>query len=341
MRMVLAAIMREHRRILLALVAVALGVAYLAGALSLLQRVGTGLAAQVGADVEPADLVIEGSVADDGPMQQVRRLVPDSLTAALLQVPGVRAVQPRVASDSILIIGPNGRPVVPLGLTQRPSGGNFPTVPELNPYRFVGSGTAPVGERQIVIDSTTARSTGLSVGDQVSVVAKGDPTSFTITGIVVPLGGPLPAGSSLGLFDTPTARTMFMTGPDDNAIAVQVDDGADVDAVRQRIARILPPGAEVATGEEYSAHRRISVERSFTMVRALLVGFAVLALVIGTFTVANSMALLFDHRRRSFAMLRLVGAAPRQLFGGAAVEALAGGIAAARWAWRSGWGSAR
>src|SRR6185295_12408978 len=81
-------------------------------------------------------------------------------------------------------------------------------------------------------------------------------------------------------------------------------------------------------GSVYAEHRQASLEKSFTMIRALLVGFAGLALVVGSFTVANSMALLFDHRRRGFAMLRLLGASPRQLLGAATAESMLGGVLA-------------
>ncbi|MCB1283891.1 MAG: FtsX-like permease family protein, partial [Microthrixaceae bacterium] len=76
------------------------------------------------------------------------------------------------------------------------------------------------------------------------------------------------------------------------------------------------------------ANRAESFERSFVLIRALLVGFAGLAIVVGSFTVANSMSLLFDHRRRGFAMLRLLGASPQQLTRAAVGEALIGGATA-------------
>ena len=104
--------------------------------------------------------------------------------------------------------------------------------------------------------------------------------------------------------------------------------GASIDAVERLVAAQLYTGAEVSTGAEYSRHRQASLGKSFTMIRILLIGFAGLALVVGAFTVANSMALLFDHRRQGFAMLRLLGASPRQLVRAAALESLIGGLVA-------------
>lgn len=312
----------------LSIVAVALGIGYLAGSLSLLQRVGAGLAAQAGADSERADLVIEGTIADDGPLQQVRRLVPDALVEMVRDIDGVAAVEPRLESKSTIILRRDGSFVVPLGLTERPMGANFPLDDGLNPYRFVGEGRAPRNGSEVVLDRRSARSAEVSVGDEVDIINKIAPDTYTVVGIVTMPDGDLPAGSSLALFDTETARRIFQLEADDNAIAIRVEDGADPDGVAAAIERILFADAEVSTGAEYAEHRQAALAKSFTLIRALLVGFAGLALVVGAFTVANSMALLFDHRRRGFALLRLLGASPPQLVAAATTEAAIGGALA-------------
>ncbi|MEI2651167.1 MAG: FtsX-like permease family protein [Microthrixaceae bacterium] len=327
-RVALRTLLRQRRRMLLSIVAVALGVGYLAGSLSLLQRVGAGLAAQAGAGTERADLVIEGTIADDGPLQQVRRLVPDTIVDQVRGIEGIAAVEPRLESKSTLILGPTGSPVVRLGLTERPLGANFPTEPSLNPYRFVGEGRAPATDTEVAIDAETAKVAKVKVGEPVLIAGKVGLKSFTVTGIVELTKGTFPAGSSLALFATEVARPLFELGPDDNAIAIKLEPGADRDEVIEQLRAIIFSGAEVSTGAEYAEHRQASFEKSFTLIRALLVGFAALALVVGAFTVANSMALLFDHRRRGFAMLRLMGASPSQLVGAATAEALLGGAIA-------------
>ncbi len=308
--------------------AVALGVGYLAGSLSLLQRVGAGLAAQAGEGTERADLVVEGPIADDNALQQLRRLVPDSLVTMIETVPGVASAEPRLEYSSALILGPNGTPVVNLGLTERPLGANFPEDPLLNPYRFVGAGAAPTAADEVVIDATSARAARVKVGDAVTIAAKSARREFTVTGVVTLADGDLPAGSSLALFTTPTARELFESGQDDNAIAIRLAPGTDPDTVRLNLAAITGGIGEVVDGDTYTAHRQVTFEKSFTLIRALLIGFAVLAVVVGSFTVSNSMALLFDHRRRTFALFRLVGASRRQLIGAALTEAAIAGLAA-------------
>jgi len=319
-RSITASLLRQRRRVLLSMVAVALGVGYLAGSLSLLHRVGVGLDQAAGIGHEPADLVLEGTVTYSSPLEEVRRLIPDSLRQQIDTVPGVRATVPRL-EDVAVIVAPDGRLAVPLGLMERPVGANWPEVPALNPYQLVQGGHAPTSSDEVVIDATTAQRAGISVGDKVLVNSNATTRGFTVSGLVEPAQGALPAGTSLALFSTPVARDLFDRASDNNAIAVQAEPGTDVTELRRRIEAMLPAGVEASSPATYAEHRRSSLTKSFTLIRALLLGFAALALAMGTFTVANSNTLLFARRRRNLAALRLVGASPGQLLGAAVTEA--------------------
>lgn len=319
-RSIVASLLRQRRRVLLSMVAVALGVGYLAGSLSLLHRVGVGLEQAAGIGHEPADLVLEGTVTYSSPLEEVRRLIPDSLRQQLATIPGVKATVARL-EDVAVIVAPDGRLTVPLGLTERPVGANWPEVSALNPYELVKGGRAPTAPDEVVIDATTARRASIELGNRVLVNTKAATRPFTVTGLVKPAEGELPAGTSLALFKTSTARELFDRATDNNAIAIQADPGTDIAKLRERIETRLPNGVEVSSPATYAEHRRASLTKSFALIRALLLGFAGLALAMGTFTVANSNTLLFARRRRSLAALRLVGAAPSQLLGAAVTEA--------------------
>ena len=329
LRIALASLLRERRRLLLSTLIVALGIAYLAGSLSLLGRVSQGLADLSGVGTEKSDLVLEGSVAFDSPLEQVRQLIPDGLRTSIERIPGVQATDPRV-EDTVVLVDANGKPLVRLGITERPSGANWPTVAALNPYQLLPGGRAPTGDHEVVIDRASATRGGLRVGDVVGVSTKTTDSTATIVGLVTLGDKDLPPGSSLALFDTDTARTLFQRGTDDNSIGIQLEPGADADAVAARIQSLLPTNVELTDRATFEQHRETSLAKSFSLITVLLVGFAALALVVGAFTVANSNALLFARRRNSFALLRLVGASPSQLLTAALTEAaLIGAIAVA------------
>lgn len=299
---------------------VALGVGYLAGSLSLLSRVNQGLSDLAGTGSERAPLVVEGVVAVDSPLEQVRQLVPAGLVEQLRQVDGVAGVDRRI-EEMALILDRNGKPLVPLGVTERPMAAAWPEIADLNPYSIVGTGRAPTEANEVAIDRGTARRGGLTVGDNVLIITKsGLPKQYVITAVVTLGGVDLPAGSSLALFQFDNAQTLFGRGTDLNAIAVSLRSGVSSDAVRARIKAVLPPGTEVTDRAGYEKHRLTSMAKSFSLITALLVVFAAIALAVGAFAVANSNALVFARRRQSFALLRLVGAAPRHLLRGSLIE---------------------
>lgn len=314
------ALVRQRRRLALATIAIALAVGYLAGALTLLDRVSKGLDQLAAAGAERADLVVEGEVAYESALEQTRRLVPAGLAPSLLLIPGVEAVTPRLEEVAI-ILGPDGEPVVAPGLSEQPIGSNWPEDDAMSPYRFVGEGRAPTGSDEVVIDQRSAETAGASVGDEIVVVGKGEPRKYEIVGIVAIEQGRLPAGSSLALFSTDEARSLFQMPDSDNRVAIRLEPGADPEQVAEAVRTVLPGGAEVVDGATGARHRQESITRSFALIRLLITAFALLALVVGMVTVANSLTLLYAERRRTFAALRLVGAHERQLLAVALVEA--------------------
>ena len=222
-----------------------------------------------------------------------------------------------------MILGADGEPVVSPGLSEQPLGSNWPEDDQMSPYRFVGDGRAPEDSDEVVIDERSATAAGIEVGDQVVIVGKGEPRSYEVVGIVTTSQGGLPEGSSLALFTTDEARSLFESPDNDNRVAIRLEPDADPEQVAAAVRAVLPAGAEVVDGATGAQHRQESITRSFTLVRVLITGFALLALVVGMVTVANSLTLLYAERRRTFAGLRLVGAHQRQLLAAALVEAAA------------------
>ena len=320
-RRMTAAMMRQRRRLALATLAIALGVGYLAGALTLLDRVGAGLDRLAASGGEKADLVVEGDVAYESPLEEVRRLVPVSIGEGLDEIPGVATVSPRV-EDVAVIIDRSGKPVVAPGLSEQPLGANWPDDSKVANYTLL-EGTHPTTSGQVAIDRRSAQKAGVKVGDQIKVSGKAKLETFTISGIVDTKGGGLPAGSSLALVTTPEARALFDRPLEDNSVAVRVSDDADIATVQESIRRTLPPGIIVVDGATAAIHQQESLTKSFTLIRSLIIGFAGLALVVGMVTVSNSLSLLYAERRRTLAGFRLVGAKPSQLLAASMVEATA------------------
>jgi putative ABC transport system permease protein len=83
---------------------------------------------------------------------------------------------------------------------------------------------------------------------------------------------------------------------------VQVAEGADIEAVRARIAKASPQLATVRTESDFG-----HVDRNLELLGAANTGVSALALVIGAANVLNMMSLSVFERTREFGVLRSVG----------------------------------
>ncbi len=318
--MVLRALLRQRRKLLLAGISIALGVGYLAGTLGLLDRIGAGLDQLASATADDADVVLEGEVAYESSIESVRRLIPAELASTVEGVEGVASVSHRL-EDVALIIGPDGEPVAAPGLSEQPLGINWPEDPQVANLEIL-DGSAPGSDDEVVIDARSAQEVGAGVGDDVRIAGKGRVGDYRVSGIVETDGAGRSDGSSLVALTTDEARRVFDRPTDDNRIAIRVAQGGEVDSVMAQLRSLVPPTVEVVDGRTAALHAQESLTRSFTLVRVLVTSFGVLALFVGMVTVANSLTLLHSQRRRMFAGFRLVGARRSQLRRAALAEAV-------------------
>ncbi|MCO5318823.1 MAG: FtsX-like permease family protein [Microthrixaceae bacterium] len=317
---VLRALLRQRRRLVLAGISIALGVGYLAGALGLLDRIGAGLDELAATSADDADVVIEGDVAYESSLEQVRRLVPSALAASAAGVDGVESVSHRL-EDVALVSDEQGEPVATPGLSEQPRGTNWPEDPEVSNLELL-EGVAPSSDGEVLLDEHSAEVAGVGTGDTVRVAGKGKVGTYEVSGLVASSDAGRSGGSSLVVLSTDEARLVFDQPDDDNRIAIRLEPDADFEEVTAALRAIAPPGTEVTDGATAAMHATESLTRSFVVVRMLVTAFGVLALLVGTVTVANSLTLLHSQRRRMFAGFRLAGATRGQLRRAALGEAV-------------------
>jgi putative ABC transport system permease protein len=91
--------------------------------------------------------------------------------------------------------------------------------------------------------------------------------------------------------------------------------------LRDRVAGVLPDGVEALTGEQVAADGTAAVRDSLGIFTTVLLVFAGVSVVVGSFVIWNTFNVLVAQRRREVALLRAVGATRRQVLGGVLIEA--------------------
>lgn len=179
------------------------------------------------------------------------------------------------------------------------------------------AGRAPDGAGEVALNERTARDAGLAVGDPAGVMLERGRRELRVVGLFAyqPLGIDLDPGLA---FDPATARELV--GPHYTSIEVTASRGVEPRRLAEQLVAVLPE-AYVETRADIIADIRTFASKEAAALRAFLLGFAALVLLVGSFLIVNTFAVLATARTRQYALLRAVGASPGQVRRGVLVEA--------------------
>ncbi len=321
-------LLAHRRRLFGTVLSIVLGVAFLTGTMVL----GDTLRANFDtlfADADAGtDAVVRSARVLDAPNVPggVRAPLDEALTAKLRTAPGVSAAEPSVQGAGQLI-GADGKPVG--GQGPPTLAGNWIADPGLNPYRLA-EGRAPAAPGEAVINRGAAKAGGLKLGDS-TVLRTPDPVRITVVGIATfgaDADGMGPSTfTALTLTDAQAHLTPKGAGQV-STIRLRSDSLSQRQLVYE-VQKLLPDGVEALTGADATAQSTADVSGGFLkLFTTLLLVFAGVALLVATFTIHNTFAIVTAQRTRENALLRALGAARRQVLGTTLGEALAIGLLA-------------
>lgn len=183
------------------------------------------------------------------------------------------------------------------------------------------SGAAPrTGE--VVLDAAAARAAKAGVGDTVTLETATGRADFRVSGLAKTGPGDMAEGATGWFADAQASALAGHPGKAD-AIAVLAKDGADADALAAGVEKALAgSGARVHTGDDRGAVEDRGLGYAREMLTALGGSFGGIAAMVAVFTASGTVALSVAQRAREFALLRAVGATPRQIRRAVAAEAL-------------------
>ncbi|MEV0176532.1 FtsX-like permease family protein [Streptomyces sp. NPDC050803] len=323
-RTALRNVFAHKARLLMTVLAVMLGVAFVSGTLVFTNTVSNAYQNssakgfdQVDVAVQPNHRESEGNTVGKTP----------ELTQAILdksaQVPGAKSAI-GVVSGFTAIADKDGKL---LGEGWQSAGGNYSGTED--PRYPLVSGHAPSGKGEVLLDSRSAERAGYEVGDTVRISVDGPVLNPTITGIFTTDDGNVAAGGSLALFDTATAQQLFgKTGTYDE-IDVRAKAGVSQAALKAELDKALPKDlVETTTGKQLADDQAEMISSQMGSFRQLLLAFAGIALFVGTFIIANTFTMLVAQRTKELALLRAVGASRRQVTRSVLIEAFVVGTVA-------------
>ncbi|NNN30323.1 FtsX-like permease family protein [Streptomyces sp. S3(2020)] len=323
-RTALRNVLAHKARLLMTVLAVMLGVAFVSGTLVFTNTISNAYQNSSAKGFDQVDVAVEPDY-QESKGDQVGK--PTELTQELVD----KSAKADGAASAIGVV--NGFTAIAdkdgklIGGGFQSQGGNY--WGDKDPRYPLKEGTAPHGANQVAIDSATAERAGYEVGDTVRISVDGPVLSPEITGIFTTDDGNVAAGGSLALFDTATAQTLFgKTGTYDQ-IDVKAASGTSQTALKAALDKALPADlVETTTGRQLADDQAEMISASMAGLKQGLLVFAGIALFVGTFIIANTFTMLVAQRTKELALLRAVGASRRQVTRSVLIEAFVVGTVA-------------
>jgi putative ABC transport system permease protein len=311
-RLAIRTLLAHKARLAMTLAAVFLGAAFVAGTLSF------------AAATERAELAVPQRTDVAVQVAATDGHLPTSAVAELAAMPGVAEARPLVSGPGSLL-GGDGKAVDDAGgVTNWARGGRFALV----------AGRAPAGGGEVALSEPAAAAAGARVGERVGLLVGGARRQAGVVGVYQyrTLGDEAPPAMAL---DTAAAQRLLGLQGRVSAVDLVATPGTSAADLAGRVQ--ATPGTRVVDGP---AANRAALERRAAETRTLrnaLLGFAAIAVLVGTFVIANTFAMLVGQRTRELALLRAVALSRRQVrrmvLGEAALVGLLGGAAGLAAGW--------
>lgn len=298
-------------RLALTVLAVVLGTAFISGAFMFTNSLSNAFDSAVNNAYSGVDAVVGGE-----PTLQQREEIED-----------LPEVDRAVLNESMTVVVATGDPQAPepvqtggatssLGIWYSPD-------EAVGEQREITEGSAPDAADEVAINATAVEQFGLTVGQDLIVVDPETRHELTISGI---FERELDQGATLELL-MPEQSYAERFLPEDTVGQLLIDASADteVDDLVSAVSASFPE-LEVDSGEKLAEEVSQAIQNALSFVNYFLVAFGLVALLVGTFLIANTFSMIVAQRTKEFALLRALGASRKQITRSVTFEALIIGL---------------
>lgn len=321
-RTALRNVLAHKARLLMTVLAVVLGVAFVSGTLVFTDTLGNAFRNQSAKSYD--DVAVAVTTYADQRDDKTAGI--DAAALKKLQgLDGVDTATGRV-SGFAGVADPDGKLI---GNGWSNTGGNYsPGKNGKDPAYTFTDGKGPDAADRIALDKETAKKGEYHVGDKVRVATNGPVKEYTLSGVFTTEDGAVNAGGSLVLFDTPVAQKLYLRAGEFRDATISAAAGVSEEKLLTDVKPLLPKGADAKTGTALADEQAKQIENGLTSLNTMLLVFAAIALFVGVFLIANTFTMLVAQRTKELALMRAVGASRRQVKRSVLLEAAVVGVIA-------------
>lgn len=339
-------------RFVMSIIAIALGVSFVVGSFCFREMMNNQVSDMMGTSADH-DIYVRGSkeVKSDSSglmaassSSKTYNTINVDLASTIGDVKGVKSAEVVYSVPGTVLVGKDGAAVSTMGAPTLAVGFGKDV-----PWRSATftSGTYPTSDDEIALHSFAAEKANLKVGDKTKVVYPDGPKDVTVTGIF-DLDSSLAGAIIIDI--PPSLAKMYATQQSDDPdktdqigiygnLKTPLDEQAQQE-LADRINKALPAGskAHAITGNQLRDESTQSAQEALGFVQPLILIFAVIALFVGSFIIANTFSMIVRESMRGYALLRSIGASPAQVFTTVIVQAIMLGVVGSGIGIGLGWG---
>ncbi|MFE3599953.1 ABC transporter permease [Streptomyces sp. NPDC059142] len=327
-RTALRTVLAHKARLLMTVLAVMLGVAFVSGTLIFTDTLGSAFRNQSSKsykDVAVSISAYDSRDSDDPEARKGGAGLSQTAMDRIQALDGVSSVTGRVENFAG-VADPDGKLI---GNGWSNTGSNFaPGENGKDPAYTFTDGSGPREEGQIALDKDTATKGEYKVGDTVRVATNGPVKEYTLSGVFTTEDGAVNAGGSLVLFTTEVAQKLYLEPGYYEKATVSAAPGTSDAALLTQVKKLLPKNAEAETGDALAEKQAKDIESGLSGLNQMLLAFAAIALFVGIFLISNTFTMLVAQRTKELALLRAVGASRKQVKRSVLAEAAIVGVIA-------------
>ena len=343
----------HFHRLVMSIIAIALGVSFVVGSFCFRSMLNDQVTQLMGTNSDH-DVYVRGtteeqndsSFATSGPISSGTSYnkIDTSLVTQIEQVKGIDNVSPPERTIGATLLDHDGNAVVTTGAPTL-----MISASSEHPWRAANfiAGTYATGEHEIALSQDAAKKAGLQVGDTTRLIVNGEPHTMKVSGVfttqtaelgvLIILAQPALVNQLMQLQgeDTSKVDKIGVYGNRTTPLTVQKQH-----QLADRINKALPKDskAHAVTGQSVRDEATKSTQESLGFVQPLILIFAVIALFVGAFIIANTFTMIVRDSMRGYALLRSVGASPAQVFFSVVIQALILGVIGSVLGVLLGWG---
>ena len=302
-------ILAHKLRLALTLLAVVLGTAFISGSFMFTNALSNTFDSAVDNAFTGVDAAV--SQKEDGPA------LDQKMRDDIANDPDVRAVNIQ-SSQTVVVANENAEAF-------QTGGGTSSVEPYYPADQSVGEpaelvdGSEPHGTAEALINDSAAEKFGIHVGDTLVVVHPDQRDEVKVVGVVKPA---VDQGASLNLLMDHAGFTERYG--DSSQLKVAAADGVSAEELVDHLNETFDVDAEA--GEELAKEISDQISSALKFVNYFLIAFGLIALLVGTFIIANTFSMIVAQRTKEFALLRALGASRGQITRSVATEAIIVGL---------------